>query len=396
MAKSLESEAVPALASTEAALDALAPLLPGIAERGLATERARRVLPETVDELQRAGLLRVVTPARYGGAELDYDTALLATAKIGTACASTAWCYGVWMGHSWRIGLCDERVQDEIWGDSPDTLVCSSTHPRQLEVSEVKGGVRVSGHTDFASGCDSSQWAMLMGEWSAGMGYLFVPMTETEILDNWYPSGLRGTGSKDLLLHDVFVPAHRAVPIAELRSRVDSASGPRRAGYRVPMQALFAYTVAAPLVGAAQGAVEAFVERMRRQAAEAGESPPSEFAAAQLRVAESSAEVDAAELIMTTAIASAMAGARAGGPEMAEIELARRKRDQCYVARLASSAVNRLFDASGAHALHESSPLQRFHRDVAAGVHQLGLQWDRNAEDYGRLLQGLPARVLRL
>lgn len=396
-APSTDAAVVPTHSSKEEALEALEALLPGIAERALDTERARRVLPETVDDLRRLGLLRILTPAAYGGAQLDFDAALEVATKLGTACAATAWCYAVWMSHSWQIGQYGEPVWSEVWGESPDTLVCSSSNPRQLELSEVDGGFLVSGHTDFASGCDHSRWAKLVGQWSGGSGTLLVPMDEIEIVDNWYPSGLRGTGSKDLELSKVYVPSHRVLTSRSVSDK--SAPGlallPERMSYKMPMIILFAYTVAAPLVGAAQSAVQLFADRMRHKAGADPDAAPSVFAADQLRLAESSAEVDAAALIMSQAISTSMAAARVGH-RVDLTELARHRRDHAYVARLCLSAVSRVFDASGAHALQEENPLQRIHRDVAAGVHQLGLNWDLVAEDYGRVIQGLPPKMLRV
>jgi 3-hydroxy-9,10-secoandrosta-1,3,5(10)-triene-9,17-dione monooxygenase len=136
----------------------------------------------------------------------------------------------------------------------------------------------------------------------------------------------------------------------------------------------------------AQGAIDELVERLQGKT---GPGRTSESVAIQLRLAESSAEVDAARLIVRTrtAILIQQAGQ---GVQPSEIEQAAIRRDYAYVAKLCVSAVNRLFEASGGHSLYESEAMQRFHRDVHAGSHQMALYWDPIAEGYGRALLGLP------
>ena len=65
------------------------------------------------------------------------------------------------------------------------------------------------------------------------------------------------------------------------------------------------------------------------------------------------------------------------------------RRTHAYAARLCVAATNRLFDAAGGHAIYDHNPMQRYHRDVNAGAHQVALGWDDNAVLYGRVRLGL-------
>jgi 3-hydroxy-9,10-secoandrosta-1,3,5(10)-triene-9,17-dione monooxygenase len=213
-----------------------------------------------------------------------------------------------------------------------------------------------------------------------------VPRSDYEIIDTWFVSGLRGTGSKDIEIKQAFVPVHRVGSI--MGDVKDSAAFDMhgRSSYRLPPMALLPFTLCSPLVGMAQGALEEFVERIKGKT---GPGRTADSVALQLRVAESSSEIDTARLLVKSTVSDLLARASHGEfPD--ELGYATVRRNYAYVAQLCLRAVNRLFEASGGHSLYDSQALQRFHRDVHAGSHQVALYWDPIAEGYGRALFGLP------
>jgi 3-hydroxy-9,10-secoandrosta-1,3,5(10)-triene-9,17-dione monooxygenase len=139
-------------------------------------------------------------------------------------------------------------------------------------------------------------------------------------------------------------------------------------------------------VGIAQGAVENFIERY---SGTSGTGRTAESSAVQIRLAESSVEVDTARLIVEHDTRRIVERA-AAGEMLGDADALRFRRNVSYVSRLCCSAVDRLFEASGARSLYDSDPMQRCHRDVHAGAHQTALYWDTNAEAYGRAAFGLP------
>jgi 3-hydroxy-9,10-secoandrosta-1,3,5(10)-triene-9,17-dione monooxygenase len=147
------------------------------------------------------------------------------------------------------------------------------------------------------------------------------------------------------------------------------------------------YTLAAPLVGIAQGALDAFAERVQTRFSSTGQNL-SGFQSVHVRIGEAAAEVDCARTLMRSDLAELIDRGRRG-ESLSELERARFRRDHAYVAKLSVQAVNRLFDISGGHALFDASPIQRAHRDVHAGAHQIALTWDTYAEQYGRARLGL-------
>jgi len=362
-------------------------LVPTLAARARQTEDARRLLPETVEDILAAGLNRIANPERYGGYGLDYDTVWEVGRTLGRGCGSTAWVYMVAQIHNWQVGASPEQAQEEYYA-SPDVWSSSAFAPTGT-CERVDGGWLIHGRWPFSSGVDLSDWA-LFGAFVPerhGVLLLMVPRSDYEIEDDWYVSGLRGTGSKTVLVEQpTFVPEHRWV-LASGGPQPAAREAHDRPSYGAPFMSLLPFTLVAPLVGMAEGMVEAFVDRGRTRRTMTGQ-PQAELVAQQLRVAEASARVDAAIKIARADIAELIErGGR--GDEFTVEDRARFRRDHGFVARLCVEAANVVFDASGGNALYDSSAIQRFHRDIHAGSHQVALGWDAIAELYGRARFGL-------
>jgi 3-hydroxy-9,10-secoandrosta-1,3,5(10)-triene-9,17-dione monooxygenase len=377
--------------TTETARELLgraAQLLPALRERATRTEQLRQIPPETVKDLVSSGLVRIGTPARYGGHAVDIDTGHAVAWELGRACGSTAWCCSLWIVHNWWLGHFPARAQEEFFASGPDTLSSTCLNPMGGTATPVSGGFRVSGRWSFSSGCDASTWTMVAvpGARPGGLLWLLLPRGDYGIVDTWFASGMRGTGSNDIVVQEAFVPAHRVVD-------PDRAGDQDRTGwelharpsYRVPLRLLTGWDLAAPLVGIAQGAVDEFAARLRGAS---GPGRTAESVPLQLRLAEASAEVDAARTLHRHAVREMIERAAAADP-FTERDRARYRRDKAFVSRLCVQAVNRLFEAGGARAIVDAEPLQRFHRDAHAASHHAALAWDVAAEAFGRCALGL-------
>ena len=364
-------------------------LVPVLKERAARTEELRQIPPETVRDLIASGLIRIGNPPRYGGYDTDLDVTYDVGWELGRGCASTAWCYSLWAVHNWWVGHFPERAQDEFFATGPDTIFSSGLNPAGARAEAVDGGFRLSGRWGFSSGCDAAHWAMvaIFGPRPNSLIWLLLPHGDYEIADTWFASGMRGTGSKDLVVKDAFVPGHRTLD-------PDSAGEFDRTGwdlhgrlsYRVPLRCLIGWDLVSPLVGAAQGAVDEFAARLLGTT---GPGRTADSVAVQLRLAEAAAEVDAARAIFRAANAEIFDRA-ARDETFTPLDRARYRRDKTFVVKLCVQAVNRLFEASGARAVLSSEPMQRFHRDAHSLSHHAALSWDAAAEQFGRQALGLP------
>ena len=186
-------------------------MVPVLKDRAADTEELRRIPDETVQDIRSSGLVRIGVPQRFGGLDVDYGLLLEAGALLGSGCASTAWCYSLWAAHSWLVGHWPLEAQGEVFGNGPDVLCSSSLSPGSSTLEKTAGGFQLSGRWEFSSGCDAAAWIMLGGNGPDGLVWMLVPRSDWEIVDTWFVSGLRGSGSKDIVVKGAFVPHHRVM-----------------------------------------------------------------------------------------------------------------------------------------------------------------------------------------
>jgi alkylation response protein AidB-like acyl-CoA dehydrogenase len=375
--------------SRSALLQRATALVPILKERAAQTDQLRQIPADTVADLLDSGLIRIGNPDRFGGAGLDLDTVFDVAWELGRGCGSTAWCYAVWTTHNWWLGQFPEQCQEEYFASGPETLCASALNPADGTAQRSGDGFRVSGRWTFSSGCDAASWAVV----ACGMGggdrlWLLLPRADYDIVDTWFAAGLRGTGSKDVIVRDVFVPGYRTMnPNRAGDSDRTGWDLHKRASYGVPLKIFIEWALAAPVIGMAQGAVDEFAAMTRaRHGAGPGRSISS--VPQQLRLAEASAEVDTARTLHRADVRTILDRADQGG-SFSPLERAGYLRDAAFAVNLCVQAVNRLYAASGARALKDSEPIQRLHRDVHAASHHAALGWDAAAEQFGRQVLGL-------
>ncbi|RFU39537.1 flavin-dependent monooxygenase [Actinomadura logoneensis] len=356
-------------------LEAVRELVPTLRERAQETEDARRVPDDTIRLLRETGFFRLLQPKRYGGYESDLVPFYTAVKTIASACGSTGWVASVLGAHAWHVATFPEQAQDDIWGDDPGTLVSSAYAPIG-RATRVDGGYRLSGTWNFSSGVDHAGAAIVGGlvmdadgkptDWVA----FLVPASDYQVNDVWRTVGLRGTGSNDIVMEDVFVPAHRVLSFADSYACECPGQEVNTAPlYKVPLYSMMTTTITTPLVGMAAGAYHAHVEHQRSRVRAFGGAKAKDDPFAKVRVAEAGSEIDAAWLQLTHNITAVLDTAKAGRPVPTSLRL-RLRRDQVRAGERAIAAVDRLFESSGASALAEGTPIQRFWRDAhAARVH---------------------------
>ncbi|HUC11895.1 MAG TPA: acyl-CoA dehydrogenase family protein [Stellaceae bacterium] len=383
-------------------------LVPEIRARAEETERNRKISPEIIAKLRAAELLRTTRPKEFGGFEHDPTVALEIAMTISAACASTGWAVNGALSNGISFGHYPIETQRELWGNGSDPFTCACFAPTGTAVPD-DDGYRLSGRWSFASGVDHASWIRLgavitppdnsqqtgNGRQTDGAFFL-LPTGDVVIEDNWFVYGLCGTGSKNIIVTDVFVPEHRVLRFADTRAgRTAGAAHHNNPLYRLPLLVLGASMLASTAVGAAKGAVADYLEmttgRKTRGALAGGGLAMAEFATIQLRFAEAAAAAEAAELILMTNIRQAMAKLRAG----ADITIADRirvRRDQAYATRLALQAVEALNASTGGAGLQLSNPIQRAWRDVNAVARHVSLNWDAVGTMYGQHAFGLEPR----
>jgi 3-hydroxy-9,10-secoandrosta-1,3,5(10)-triene-9,17-dione monooxygenase len=374
-------------------LDRVRSLIPAVRERAPRTESLRRVCEETGRELVDAGLFRGLQPARWGGAELDPQTFYEGVVTLAGACASTAWVLGVVGIHAWQLALFPEQAQRDVWDGNPDALASSSYAPTG-SVERVPGGHRVRGRWSFSSGCDLCEWVILGGlttneDGSPDLRSFLLPRADYRIDDNWHVAGLCGTGSKDIVVEGAFVPEHRTHRFLDAYRLANPGQATNRGPlYRLPFASVFAWVLAAPAIGAAQGALELYAAQSRKRFAAYDGAKVAEDPFQQTRLADAAAAIEAARARLFATFDEMMPAARDGR----EIPIARRARARWDAAQAVSACVaagDRLFEASGGRAIFLDNPIQRVFRDLhAMRAHALNSP-EKSARLYARCELGL-------
>lgn len=378
-------------------------LVPRLRERAARTEELRHLPPETEKDLHDAGLFRMLQPRRIGGAELDYVALIDCADLLGQADASVAWNLANLASHHWMLGMFEPTAQDLVWSRDPDTLIASSFIFPAGRATRVEGGYRLHGSWPFSSGVASCAWNMLASvvysdDEADGIEYriFLLPKADYKVLDTWNVAGLRGTGSCDVEVRDAFVPDDMTVAVGDLDGGPTPGSklNPNPL-YELPVFSLFPYVLSGVALGNAQACLDDYAEVVRHRISTYNHARLSDFQSTQIKIAEASAKIDAARLIMRSACLNAMEDARRGHiPDMAT--KTRYRRDGAFSVNFCTEAVSMLFAASGARGLFTTGALQRQFRDAHAINSHLAFNFDAAGTNYGRVALGLPSENLTL
>jgi hypothetical protein len=339
-------------------------LVPNLAARAQAATEARNVPDETIAEFRRAGLLRVLQPRRYGGYQASIGVFFQIVAALTQGCASSAWVYTVLGELQWVIALLPERGQDDIWGNEAEAVAAGSLVPR-AQARSCQGGWRISGRYAFASGCMHAQWAIIGARREDAAGnespcYLVVPMGEIEIVDDWHSLGMRGTGSRSLVLRDVFVPEHRSVSMRDVLDGTPPGRlvHPDYMLLRAPRYYLAPFALPGVAFALARKALSLLPPALHARG-----MAPSDILHMQL--GEAAAHIETANLIFTTRWRDSVTRLDAG-EAIEPADILRNRRDVALAFQLLKKGIDRLAAINGARTVYDGDSLQSALLDITA------------------------------
>lgn len=373
-------------------------LVPVLAERAAATEDNRSMLPETLEALTEAGMFKVMQARRYGGFEMGLPAMAEITAEIARGSASDAWVVGLCGNQNRFVGCYPAEAQEEVYAKDGDHLItCLVTGPTST-AERVEGGFRLSGKWPYVSGVDQCNWLLLSAfdggaegsGASASLTFLVPRDAVAEVIDDWHVMGLRGTGSKTVVLEDVYVPACRALNVwnYDADPPPGAAVNPGAMFQGVPRIMIFTTMLAAPALGIAQSAVEAYRERLETRASALMSGKQSEAAPSQIALGQATEQAAMARDILLGAANDFQRRAEAGDTFTAEDRIAHRLR-MSEVMRLCTQVVTDVFMDAGTGAMFDRNPLQRMFRDMYAIRSHVVIDPNNAAENRGRLALGI-------
>jgi alkylation response protein AidB-like acyl-CoA dehydrogenase len=375
-------------------LDAARTMVPDLTVREPATVLARRVADATIADFHRTGILRAVQPRRFGGHQTDFGVFSRIVEILAEGCAASAWVYAVLGEHQWIIACMPEQAQADVWGDDPLALASSSLAPREVAPA-VSGGWRLSGRFPFSSGCLHAGWAIIGARCEDAVGnrptrYLLVPMHEIEIIDDWEVLGLRGTGSRSLVLRDVFVPTHRSVLLRDLLDGTTPGAlvHPDYPLLRAPRGLLAPFSLPCVAFTLARRALDLVAETLRTRLSR-GTRVMGESEIVQQQLGEAAAEIETAILIMHARRDASLALIEAGGAIPPDAGL-RNRRDVAFAVWQLRRGVERLVEQAGSRTVYDTDPLQSLWRDLVTISTHTVVSRHHGMVPYGRRLLGLP------
>ena len=368
-------------------------MIPVLRQRAAEGELQRRLAKETIAEMQEAGLFRVMQPKRWDGYELDIHTYFDIEMALAEGDMSVAWVYGVVGTHPWAMGLFDDRAANDVWGKDTSTLISSSLMPSGM-ATPASGGYRVSGRWKYSSGCEHCDWAFLgatIGDSTAGYAdrcLFLLPRNDYEVIDTWFVSGLKGTGSHDITVKDAFVPAHRMVRYADnFRGIAPGLAVNTAPLYRLPWGQVFFRGVATASIGALQGMFDIFLEYGRSRVNRMFGTKAFEDPWVQFTCAEVAAGLDEMKTILHRNLSNLDAYAKRG--EMPP--LAERIHYKFHSARAAercTELATKLFRVTGAAGIYAEFPFGRILADITAARQHVSNQYETIGRNSGAAMFG--------
>ncbi len=372
-------------------LEAARNLRPRVRELASETESGRRLPLELAEAFREMGMWLACVPNTVEGPESPNLTALLEAIKILSAAdGSAGWCAMIGATSGLVLGYLDQAMAKEIV-ESDARFCIGGVFAPSGKAEPVDGGWTVSGRWAFASGVHHTTWlslGVLVGSDSPEPRGVLVPTSDVEILDTWYVSGLRGTGSNDVVAKEIFVPEERTFRLIGGEARAEGTL------YRFPLFGLLALGVASVALGIAQGAIDELMALATDKTPSGSRRRLADRAHAQMEVATATAELGAATAFVVHEV-GVQYGDAAEGEDPGVHDRTLLRLAATHATRTAARVVDRMYDLGGGSSIYAENRLQRQFRDVHAATQHMVVA-PATYELLGRILLGVDTDVSQL
>jgi 3-hydroxy-9,10-secoandrosta-1,3,5(10)-triene-9,17-dione monooxygenase len=362
-----------------------------LAERAKDAERLRRLPQSTIDDLLASGFTELLVPARYGGAQADFPAILDPVRRMAHGCASSAWTIGFYALHNWMLALFDERAQEEAFATRP-FLAPAPLAPTGRGVP-TDGGIRLTGRWSWATGVMHGNWIIVGALCGPDTGIYpalaLLSANDIHIEDVWHTDGMCATGSNDVVITDVFVPAHRLVAVSDIYIGTAPGAGLHDADtYRWPMVPALALLAAMPALGSAERVADIYAERLSQRVLAYEGVTQKDKPIAQAHLAEARVRLRALRGLLADTVGEIETLVATGDPvprpARGDARLA-----AAHIVHESRAVIGNLLEASGASAHFLDNPLQRIKRDVDVICGHVVFDYDTCRELAGALTLGM-------
>jgi alkylation response protein AidB-like acyl-CoA dehydrogenase len=376
--------------ATEEILAGVKALERDIRQTAAAIENERHLPDDLAYALMQAGIFRMGVPRIYGGPELDPMGQVRVVEELSRIEGSVGWLSMISSAGSFLAAFLEPSIAERLFA-APNSVVAGNLRPPQ-RADVVDGGYRVSGHFRFGSGChhasvmacgcvvyrDGKPEVTRRGE--PDIRVMLVPKSKVTIVDVWQTTGMRGTGSNDYIVDNVFVPSKESPSMAE----PPFCSGPL---YRFPQ--MFLVSHAGVPLGLARSALDFVLDLSSRKEASPGRGLMRDDTNVQETVAWAEAHLAAARGFVYGVLEdlwrSLNGGARPTPGQHANYRLM-----ITYSHQAAKQIISTLYDLAATSSIFRSSRLDRDMRDILTAC-QHRVVHPKMYRPAGRLLLGLNA-----
>lgn len=389
--KTEETSHNPDVAAIVERIDAVRSTLLQNAARG---ETERTIPAESFDALVETGAFRLTVPKRFGGYSGNSRDIVAVSRAIGRGDGSAAWVAGILTSGAWVASLMSLQSQEELWGESPDTLISIVLAPSSTS-TKVDGGFRVTGKWRYGTGSNHSHWTLLgfpMVDEQGNVvdnGLALIPNSDLTVEQSWFVAGMKATGSNTQVADDVFVPEHRIISVTEAVEGTYPGSdvNPETAYQTVFVPSLFIQLVG-PHLGMGRAVLDKAVSDAAKKAiAYTTYERQADAVSFQLAVARATMLLETAE-----AFAYSISDRIYEGGEQGEYfpypERIHMRAQAGYAVDCVTQAIDILLTAHGSAAFADSNLIQRFWRDQATAARHGHLLTASGYEAFGKVQLG--------
>jgi indole-3-acetate monooxygenase len=332
-------------------------------------ERERRLPQPLFQAMRDGGLFSLWVPRSLGGAEVDIETSLCVVEELSRLDGAVGWNVMIAGNTSILWSNLAPAVTAEMMLEHSGHVIAGTVTSGSGQAYPVPGGFRVSGRWPFASGCHQADWLVCVchiiddgqprtAPDGTPQPYTFVlPAAACEILDTWHTVGLRGTGSHDFQVQDLFVPGGRYFAARGARSY---QSGPL---YNTSFYHLWAPNIAAVALGIARAAIDLFVDVAATKRPTRITVVLAQRETVQEKVGQAEALVRSSRAFLFETVRETWPLLEAGVPVPERLTALNRLASSTAV-EYAKSAVDLVFTLAGTTSVYTRSRLERCFRDV--------------------------------
>ncbi len=352
------------------------------------------MLPENRALVRASGVQRTLQPESYGGHGGPLRAMVERLTEIGSACGSAGWAVAQYILHNYMVSQWPPEAHEMVWGEDPDALVSGILVPSLGHYERADGGYRVTGRWPWVTGVDTCDWCIVAAYEKDNPGHdghrhFLFKREQLTIVDTWHAIGLRGSGTNDIDLQEVFVPEPLACTMEDLRGG-ESPGGHWRANklYLLPSYAIFGLGITSGAVGIAREVARHHRDTVRSMGSVMSEKAVSGFASQQIRFAEAFGAIDSAYFLLLSAADEIARIALEEGRAPTSEERARCRALATVAGNTAMDGAKTVWDLSGAISVYERSVMSGLYTDMIVANQHFTQNKDPNFRSYGLTLFG--------